>query len=102
MLDRVNVEKQSEAVNKAKELTDANQRLAELENILTTAYEDKILCKLSEEAYETILTKFEVEQGESRDLIERLEKENQPPRDIAADVKLFIFLAKKYHFDSIT
>ena len=99
ILDRVNIEEQSEAVNKAKELADANQRLAELENILTTAYEDKILGKLSEEAYETILTKLEVAQGELRNLIEKLEKENQPPRDIVADVKFFISLAKKHYSD---
>jgi len=29
----------------------------------------------------------------------KLEKENQPPRDIAADVKFFISLAKKYHLN---
>ena len=99
ILDRVNLEEQSEAVNKAKELADANQRLTELKTILTTAYNEKVLGKLSEERYEAITDEFEVEQDELRNLIEKLEKENQPPRDIAANVKFFISLAKKYHLN---
>ena len=79
-----------------KKLNDSKHRLAELENLMQSVYEDKVMGKIPEHICVNFLQKYEAEQQELRAVIADLEERLSAEKQDREDVEEFIRRLKKY------
>jgi len=79
-----------------KKLNDSKHRLAELENLMQSVYEDKVMGKIPEHICVSFLEKYEAEQQELRAVIADLEERLSAEKQDREDVEEFIRRLKKY------
>lgn len=91
-------EQQTSRQSKAdiKKLNDSKHRLAELENLIQSVYEDKVMGKIPEHICVSFLEKYEAEQQELRAVIADLEERLSAEKQDREDVEEFIRRLKKY------
>lgn len=91
-------EQQTSRQSKAdiKKLNDSKHRLAELENMMQSVYEDKVMGKIPEHICVSFLEKYEAEQQELRAVIADLEERLSAEKQDREDVEEFIRRLKKY------
>lgn len=91
-------EQQTSRQSKAyiKKLNDSKHRLAELENLMQSVYEDKVMGKIPEHICVSFLEKYEAEQQELRAVIADLEERLSAEKQDREDVEEFIRRLKKY------
>ena len=91
-------EQQTSRQSKAdiKKLNDSKHRLAELENLMQSVYEDKVMGKIPEYICVSFLEKYEAEQQELRAVIADLEERLSAEKQDREDVEEFIRRLKKY------
>lgn len=91
-------EQQTSRQSKAdiKKLNDSKHRLAELENLMRSVYEDKVMGKIPEHICVSFLEKYEAEQQELRAVIADLEERLSAEKQDREDVEEFIRRLKKY------
>ena len=91
-------EQQTSRQSKAdiKKLNDIKHRLAELENLMQSVYEDKVMGKIPEHICVSFLEKYEAEQQELRAVIADLEERLSAEKQDREDVEEFIRRLKKY------
>lgn len=91
-------EQQTSRQSKAdiKRLNDSKHRLAELENLMQSVYEDKVMGKIPEHICVSFLEKYEAEQQELRAVIADLEERLSAEKQDREDVEEFIRRLKKY------
>lgn len=77
-------------------LNDSKHRLAELENLMQSVYEDKVMGKIPEHICVSFLEKYEAEQQELRAVIADLEERLSAEKQDREDVEEFIRRLKKY------
>ena len=86
--------KQSKA--DTKKLNDCKSRFDELEKLMQSVYEDKVMGKIPEHICVNLLEKYEKEQTELREIIKELEDKISEEKQDKADVDEFIRRLKKY------
>lgn len=79
-----------------KKLSDGKKRLAELERLLQSVYEDKVLNRVPEEVCISLLNKYQCEKTELQNEIMVLEREMTESKQDIADVEEFIRRIKRY------
>ena len=79
-----------------KQLHNGKYRLAELETLIPSIYEDKVLGKIPEDVCVNLLKKYQVEQKSLSEEVERLEAKLNAVRQDESDVEEFILRLKKY------
>lgn len=91
-------EQQTSRQSKAdiKKLNDSKHRLDELENLMQSVYEDKVMGKIPEHICVSFLEKYEAEQQELRAVIADLEERLSAEKQDREDVEEFIRRLKKY------
>lgn len=91
-------EQQTSRQSKAdiKKMNDSKHRLAELENLMQSVYEDKVMGKIPEHICVSFLEKYEAEQQELRAVIADLEERLSAEKQDREDVEEFIRRLKKY------
>lgn len=91
-------EQQTSRQSKAdiKKLNDSKHCLAELENLMQSVYEDKVMGKIPEHICVSFLEKYEAEQQELRAVIADLEERLSAEKQDREDVEEFIRRLKKY------
>ena len=91
-------EQQTSRQSKAdvKKLNDSRHHLAELENLMQSVYEDKVMGKIPEHICVSFLEKYEAEQQELRVVIADLEERLSAEKQDREDVEEFIRRLKKY------
>lgn len=91
-------EQQTSRQSKAdiKKQNDSKHRLAELENLMQSVYEDKVMGKIPEHICVSFLEKYEAEQQELRAVIADLEERLSAEKQDREDVEEFIRRLKKY------
>lgn len=91
-------EQQTSRQSKAdiKKLNDSKHRLAELEDLMQSVYEDKVMGKIPEHICVSFLEKYEAEQQELRAVIADLEERLSAEKQDREDVEEFIRRLKKY------
>lgn len=91
-------EQQTSRQSKAdiKKLNDSKHRLVELENLMQSVYEDKVMGKIPEHICVSFLEKYEAEQQELRAVIADLEERLSAEKQDREDVEEFIRRLKKY------
>ena len=91
-------EQQTSRQSKAdiKKLNDSKHRLAELENLMQSVFEDKVMGKIPEHICVSFLEKYEAEQQELRAVIADLEERLSAEKQDREDVEEFIRRLKKY------
>lgn len=91
-------EQQTSRQSKAdiKKLNDSKHRLAELDNLMQSVYEDKVMGKIPEHICVNFLQKYEAEQQELRTVIDDLEEKLSAEKQDMEDVEEFIRRLKCY------
>lgn len=91
-------EQQTSRQSKAdvKKLNDSRHRLAELDSLMQSVYEDKVMGKIPEHLYVNFLQKYEAEQHELRMIVDELEEKLSAEKQDMEDVEEFIRRLKKY------
>ena len=79
-----------------KRLRNGKLRLSELENLIPSIYEDKVLGKIPEDVCVNLLEKYQAEQKELSEGIDRLERKLHSVKQDENDVEEFISRLKKY------
>lgn len=79
-----------------KRLCDGKYRLAELEKLIPSIYEDKVLGKIPEDVCVNLLEKYQAEQKTLSEEVEQLEAKMNAIKQDANDVDEFIKRLKKY------
>lgn len=79
-----------------KRLCDGKYRLAELEKLIPSIYEDKVLGKIPEDVCVNLLEKYQAEQKTLSEEVEQLEEKMNAIKQDANDVDEFIKRLKKY------
>ena len=79
-----------------KHLRDGQYRLAELEKLIPSIYEDKVLGKIPEDVCVNLLEKYQAEQKTLSEEVERLESKLNAVKQDENDVEEFIKRLKKY------
>lgn len=79
-----------------KRLRDGKYRLAELEKLIPSIYEDKVLGKIPEDVCVSLLEKYQAEQKALYEEVEQLESKLNAVKQDANDVDEFIKRLKKY------
>lgn len=79
-----------------KKLTESKFRLQELDTLIQTIYEDKVLGKVSEDVAMKLIAKYEAEQKKLSEEVEKLEARLSAIKQDEEDVELFIERLKKY------
>ena len=79
-----------------KRLRDGQYRLSELEKLIPSIYEDKVLGKIPEEVCVNLLEKYRAEQKSLSEDVERLEAKLNAVKQDESDVEEFIRRLKKY------
>ena len=85
-----------QTADEEKRLRDGKFRLAELENLIPSIYEDKVLGKIPEDVCVNLLEKYQAEQKELSDEVDRLEIKLNSVKQDENDVEEFIRRLKKY------
>lgn len=86
----------AEAAADRKKLTQSTRRLAELDKLIGSVYEDKVLGKIPEEVCINLLQKYQNEKKSLIETVTALEKKAQNVRDDAANADEFIRRLKAY------
>ena len=91
-------EQQTSRQSKAdiKKLNDSRHRFAELDSLMQSVYEDKVMGKIPEHICVNFLQKYEAEQNELRTVIMELEEKLTAEQRNKEDVEEFIRRLKKY------
>ena len=79
-----------------RKLTEGKYRLQELDTLIQTIYEDKVLGKVSEDVSMKLMAKYEAEQKELSAEVAELEARLSAIKQDEEDVELFIARLKKY------
>ncbi|HPY84372.1 MAG TPA: DUF4368 domain-containing protein, partial [Ruminococcus flavefaciens] len=79
-----------------KKLTEGKYRLQELDTLIPSIYEDKVLGKVSEEVAMKLIAKYESEQKKLSEEVEELEAKFATIRQDEEDVALFMERLRKY------
>lgn len=79
-----------------KKLNDSRHRFAELDSLMQSVYEDKVMGKIPEHICVNFLQKYEAEQQELRTVIADLEDRLSAEKQDKGDVEEFIRRLKKY------
>jgi len=77
-------------------LKSLQKRLAELEQIISNLYEDKVLGKLSEAVCHSMIAKYEQEQAEKKEALRILDGKLAELEKDAQDVESFLAAIRKY------
>lgn len=72
------------------------KRLAELERLIQSVYEDKVLGKIPEEICVRLMAGYQTEQGEKRAQLESVEKKLEEYRKVQEDVREWAALIRSY------
>lgn len=72
------------------------KRLAELERLIQSAYEDKVLGKIPEDICIRLMAGYQSEQGEKRAQLESVEKKLEEYRKVQEDVREWAALIRNY------
>ena len=86
----------AEANADRKKLTQSTRRLAELDKLIGSVYEDKVLGKIPEEVCIGLLEKYQSEKTALTETVAALERKAQTVRDDAANADEFIRRLKAY------
>ena len=89
-------DRDQEFVRQREALTRAEQRIAELDNIIKHLYEDNISGKLSDERFMKMSHDYELEQDNLKTMADTLRKEVKQKEQQKTNVKAFIQTVKKY------
>jgi len=79
-----------------KRLNNANKRLAELEKLIQSIYEDKVVGKIPEDVCVNLLEKYQTEQKTLTEEIEQIESKLTTAKQDRQDVEEYILRLKKY------
>ena len=79
-----------------KKLREGQYRLAELETLIPSIYEDKVLGKIPEDVCVSLLEKYQAEQKQLSEEVEQLEAKVNAVKQDENDVEEFIKRLKKY------
>ena len=77
-------------------LNAANKRLAELEKLIPSIYEDKVIGKIPEDVCVKLLEKYQAEQKALADEVEQINKKLSTAKQDRQDVEEYITRLKKY------
>ena len=95
-LSRNEQQNTAEANADRKKLTQSTRRLAELDKLIGSVYEDKVLGKIPEEVCIHLLEKYQAEKKSLAETVTALEQKAQTVRDDAANADEFIRRLKAY------
>lgn len=95
-LSRNEQQNTAEANADRKKLTQSTRRLAELDKLIGSVYEDKVLGKIPEEVCIHLLEKYQSEKKSLAETVTALEQKAQTVRDDAANADEFIRRLKAY------
>lgn len=95
-LSRSEQQNAAEANADRKKLTQSTRRLAELDKLIGSVYEDKVLGKIPEEVCIGLLEKYQSEKTALTETVAALERKVQTVRDDAANADEFIRRLKAY------
>ena len=95
-LSRSEQQNAAEANADRKKLTQSTRRLAELDKLIGSVYEDKVLGKIPEEVCIGLLEKYQSEKTALTETVAALERKAQTVRDDAANADEFIRRLKAY------
>ncbi len=87
--------KKKEFTKKRKEFEKAEKRIAEIDNIILSLYEDKALGNITDERYTNMSAKLETEQRELTALLDNLEQELTTEKTKIDNVHAFVENVKK-------
>ena len=79
-----------------KKLNDSRHRLAELDNLMQSVYEDKVMGKIPEHICVSFLEKYEAEQRQLKAIITEIEERLSAEKKDTEDVEEFIRRLKNY------
>lgn len=96
MLLQDEASRKAELAQKRKALSGAQKRMDDLDRIIQRLYEDSVLGKLSDMRFHKLLSQYEMEQEEIRQLSAALEKEIAEESEQVSDVGRFLQLAEQY------
>ena len=85
-----------QTADEEKRLRDGKFRLAELETLIPSIYEDKVLGKIPEDVCVSLLEKYQSEQKELSEKMDQLERKLNSVKQDENDVEEFISRLKKY------
>lgn len=85
-----------QTADEKKRLRESKFRLAELETLIPSIYEDKVLGKIPEDVCVNLLEKYQAEQKALSEEVEQLEAKFNAIKQDESDVKEFILRLKKY------
>ena len=89
-------DRDAEFARKRETLSKADQRIAELDRIISRLYEDNVTGKLTDERFIKMSHDFEQEQGNLKSMAEVLRKELKQQEQQKTNVRAFIKVVKKY------
>ena len=89
-------DRDAEFARKREALSKADQRIAELDRIISRMYEDNVMGKLSDERFMKMFRDYELEQSNLKSMAEVLRKELKQQEQQKTNVKAFIATVKKY------
>lgn len=89
-------DRDAEYARKRETLSKADQRIAELDRIISRLYEDNVTGKLTDERFIKMSHDFEQEQGNLKSMAEVLRKELKQQEQQKTNVRAFIKVVKKY------
>ena len=92
---KLHTQETAEKVTKEKEISELKGRLAEIDSIINGLYEDKVRGVLSSERFAVMLGRYENEQKELRENLEKLRTEIKETRDKDEAADHFIRLIKE-------
>ena len=95
-LSRSEQQNAAEANADRRKLTQSTRRLAELDKLIGSVYEDKVLGKIPEEVCIGLLEKYQSEKTALTETVAALERKAQTVRDDAANADEFIRRLKAY------
>lgn len=95
-LSRNEQQNTAEANADKRKLTQSTRRLAELDKLIGSVYEDKVLEKIPEEVCIHLLEKYQAEKKSLSETVTALEQKAQTVRDDAANADEFIRRLKAY------
>lgn len=97
--DAVNIsikDQNTELMHKRETLSKADQRISELDKIISHLYEDNVVGKLTDERFIKLSHDYEHEQRNLKDMAEVLRQDLKQQEKQQTDVKAFISVVKKY------
>ena len=89
-------DRDAEFARKREAYAKAEQRIAELDRIISRLYEDNVMGKLSDERFVKMSHDYELEQSNLKSMADVLRKELKQQEQQKTNVKAFIAVVKKY------